>query len=70
MMVRHSCHCGRELHIPVPVVSCPSCRSAQANVVVASVDTCLWDEERRSMLALDSEMRSGKATWGTFAIRN
>ncbi|HUT33695.1 MAG TPA: hypothetical protein VNE39_09460 [Planctomycetota bacterium] len=69
-IVEHVCHCGRALAIPTPIVFCPQCRAAQTNAIVATVETCLWDEERRRLVAVDYDMRGGRVTWGTFATMN
>ena len=54
-MVEHRCHCGRELIVPVPRVACRECsllaldggRPSDAPAVVASAETCLFDQHRR-----------------------
>lgn len=69
-LVEYICHCGRELRIPVPVVYCPICHELQADTVVATAETCLWNEQRRRIVAVDHDMRGGRITWGTFAILN
>jgi hypothetical protein len=69
-LVEHLCHCGRTVAIPVPVVFCPTCQTPQTRIILASAETCLWDEERRRVVALDHDLRGGRVTWDTFAIRN
>lgn len=69
-LIEHVCHCGRELRLVVPAICCPTCLSVQAGLVVASAETCLWDEQRRRIVTVDHEMRRGRIGWGTFAIRN
>jgi hypothetical protein len=68
--VEHLCHCGRSLAIPVPTVYCPQCRAVQARLILASAETCIWDEERRRIVTLDHDLRGGRVTWDTFAILN
>jgi len=68
--VDHLCHCGRELVVPLPDVVCRQCGATESRSVIAAVETCLWDEQRRRICCVDSDMRRGRATWGTFAIRN
>ena len=69
-LVEHLCHCGRSVAIPIPVVFCPTCQTPQTRVILASAETCLWDEERRRVVALDHDLRGGRVTWDTFAIMN
>ncbi|HPD17249.1 MAG TPA: hypothetical protein PLE19_20120 [Planctomycetota bacterium] len=68
--VEHLCHCGRELRIPVPTVFCAQCHSTQTRIILASVETCVWDEQRRRIVTVDHDLRGGRVTWGTFAILN
>ncbi|MBM4031964.1 MAG: hypothetical protein FJ291_09285 [Planctomycetes bacterium] len=68
--ISHTCHCGREVQIPVPVIFCPKCGSPQRQAIIASVETCLWDEQRRRIVGVDLDLRGGRATWGTFATMN
>ena len=69
-LVEHTCHCGRELMVPVPRVVCLECGASQTQAVIAAAETCLWDEQRRRMVCVDDDMRQGRVTWGTFAILN
>jgi len=69
-LVERLCHCGRAVAIRVPIVFCPTCQMPQSRVILASAETCLWDEERRRVVALDHDLRGGRVTWDTFAIMN
>lgn len=68
--IQRSCHCGRNLSLPVPLGAAAEAQPPRSNIIIASVDTCALDEHRRCMLALDQDMRAGRTTWATFAIRN
>ncbi len=69
-LAEHLCHCGRVVAIPVPIVFCATCQMPQARIILASAETCLWDEERRRVVTLDQDLRGGRMTWDTFAIMN
>ncbi len=69
-LIEHICHCGRELQVPIPALFCPECNATQTSVIIASVETCVSDEKRRRLLALDHDLRGGRVTWATFAIKN
>lgn len=68
--VEHLCHCGRQLRIAVPTILCPQCHAMQAAIIIASVETCVWDEQRRRIVTVDHDLQGGKVTWGTFALLN
>ena len=69
-LVEHICHCGRQLQLRLPVLYCPRCSLVQSQVIIASAETCAWDQRRRHMVAVDHDLRGGRVTWGTFSIMN
>ncbi|MFP4057103.1 MAG: hypothetical protein ACLF0G_09570 [Candidatus Brocadiia bacterium] len=68
--VGHACHCGRDHLVEVPAVVCLECGAEASRVVVATAQTCLWDEQRRRLIAVDGDLQRGHATWGTFSLHN
>jgi len=69
-LIQHECHCGREHTVAVPDVVCVECGAADTLSVVGTAETCSWDEQRRRLVAVNEDLQHGKATWGTFSIRN
>jgi hypothetical protein len=68
--IEHMCHCGRELLVPVLDVLCRRCGATQNRSVIAAAEACQWNEQRRRIVGVDADLRRGRVTWGTFAVRN
>lgn len=69
-VVSHMCHCGREHAIVMPgVVSQDGC-GIEGRPVIATAQTCLWDEQRRRLVGVHNDLHRNRTTWGTFSLKN
>ena len=54
----------------IPHVVCGECYAVEGHPVIGTARTCLRDEQRRRLVDVDEALQRGRATWGTFSVRN
>jgi len=69
-VVSHMCHCGREHSIVLPEVVSQDGLAITSRPIIATAETCLWDEQRRRLVGVHHDLHENRATWGTFALKN
>jgi hypothetical protein len=68
--VMHTCHCGRDHVLLVPHVACADCGAQASLAIIATAQTCLHDEQRRRIVAVEDQLQHGRTSWGTVSLNN